>query len=219
MYVTKECRTAESFMYLNLIVPDLVKKLPTFIRTGGGGVHYIVHMTSLIFVQSQMTPVHVLKQHFFNFHLSIIQPITVAARSKAWTVFSHSNTGIVGSNSTWAMNVCVPLFCVCVVLCVGIGLATGSSPVQGVLPTVYRLRNWKSGHGPKGCTAIDRERRLSSYISWYFINGPFPSGFSTKFSYFEFHVFPISATCPAHVINPDFISLVIFDQEHLIWLI
>jgi hypothetical protein len=43
---------------------------------------------------------------------------------------------------------CVRLFCVCVVLCVGSGLPTGWSPVQGVLPTVYRLRNWKSDEGP-----------------------------------------------------------------------
>jgi hypothetical protein len=33
-----------------------------------------------------------------------------------------SNTGIVGSNSTRGMDVCVHLFCVCVVLCVGSSL-------------------------------------------------------------------------------------------------
>jgi hypothetical protein len=76
-------------------------------------------------------------------------PITVAARSKAWTVFARSNTGIVGSNLTRGMDVCVRVFCVFVVLCVGSGLATGWSPVKGVLPTVYRLRNWKSGQGPQ----------------------------------------------------------------------
>jgi hypothetical protein len=32
---------------------------------------------------------------------------------------------------------CVRLFCICVILCVGSGLATGRSPVQGVLPTAY----------------------------------------------------------------------------------
>jgi hypothetical protein len=62
-------------------------------------------------------------------------PITVAARSKTWTVFPRSNTGIVGSNPTRGMNNCVRLFCVCVVLCVDGGLETGWSPVQGVLPT------------------------------------------------------------------------------------
>jgi hypothetical protein len=77
-------------------------------------------------------------------------PITVAARSKTWTVFARSNTGIVGLNPTRGMDVYVRFFCVCVVLCVGSGLATGWSLVQGVLPSVYRLRNWKSSQGPQG---------------------------------------------------------------------
>jgi hypothetical protein len=66
--------------------------------------------------------------------------ITVAARSGAWTVFARSNTEIMGSNQTGGMDVCVRLFCFCVVLCVGSGLGTGWSPVQGVLLTVYRIR-------------------------------------------------------------------------------
>jgi hypothetical protein len=49
-------------------------------------------------------------------------PITVAAQSKAWTVFARSNTDIVGSNPTQGMDDCVHLFCVCVVLCVGSAL-------------------------------------------------------------------------------------------------
>jgi hypothetical protein len=66
----------------------------------------------------------------------------------------------------------VYVYSVCVVLCVRSGLATGWSPVQGVLPTVCRLRNWKSGQGPtKGCRAIDRDR----YIDWFWdgSNSPF----------------------------------------------
>jgi hypothetical protein len=59
---------------------------------------------------------------------------TVAARSKAWTVFPRSNTAIMGSNPTQGMGICVRLFCVCVALWVGSGLATDWSPVQGVLP-------------------------------------------------------------------------------------
>jgi hypothetical protein len=51
--------------------------------------------------------------------------------------------GIVGSNPTRGMDVCVRLFCVCVVLCVGSGLAIGSSPVQGVLPSVYWIKTLK----------------------------------------------------------------------------
>jgi hypothetical protein len=43
---------------------------------------------------------------------------------KRVTVAARSNTGIVGSNPTRDMYVCVRLFCVCVVLCVGSGLAT-----------------------------------------------------------------------------------------------
>jgi hypothetical protein len=41
------------------------------------------------------------------------------------------------------MDVCLRLFCVCVVLCVGRGLATGWSPFEGVLPTVYRIKKLK----------------------------------------------------------------------------
>jgi hypothetical protein len=67
-------------------------------------------------------------------------PSTVAAQSKAWTVFARSDAGIVGSNSTQGMDVFMRLFCICIVLCVGRGLATGWSTVQGVLPTVYRIK-------------------------------------------------------------------------------
>jgi hypothetical protein len=38
---------------------------------------------------------------------------------------------------------CVYLFCVCVVPCTGRGLATGWSPVQGIVPTVYRFEKLK----------------------------------------------------------------------------
>jgi hypothetical protein len=65
--------------------------------------------------------------------------ITVAARSKAITAFSRSNTGIVGSNPTRSMDVWFRLFCVYGVLCVGSGLATDWSVVQGVVTTVYRI--------------------------------------------------------------------------------
>jgi hypothetical protein len=52
--------------------------------------------------------------------------ITAVARSEAYTVFSRSNAGIVGSNPTQGMDVCsVCLDCVYAVLRVGSGLATG----------------------------------------------------------------------------------------------
>jgi hypothetical protein len=60
-------------------------------------------------------------------------PITVAARSKAWTIFAHSNAGIMCSNPTWVMDVCVRLFSVYGVLCV--------SPV-------LKFKKLKNGHGP-----------------------------------------------------------------------
>jgi hypothetical protein len=47
-------------------------------------------------------------------------PITVAG-----TVFARSNAGIVDSNPTRGMDICVRLTSVCVVLCVGSGRATG----------------------------------------------------------------------------------------------
>jgi hypothetical protein len=62
-------------------------------------------------------------------------------------LFAPSNTGIVGSNPTQGMDVCVRLFFVCVVLCVGSGLATGWHLVQGVLPTVYRIKKLKNRPG------------------------------------------------------------------------
>jgi hypothetical protein len=79
---------------------------------------------------------------------STTQPITVAAQSRAWTVFALSNAGFVGSNPTRGMDVCMYLFCVCVVLCVGRDIATGWSPVQGVLPTVYRIKKLKKRPRP-----------------------------------------------------------------------
>jgi hypothetical protein len=74
------------------------------------------------------------------------------------TAFTRSNTGVVGSNLTRGMDVCVRLFCVCVVVCIGRRLATGWFPVQGVLPTLYRIKKLKIDHGRrKGCRAIERE--------------------------------------------------------------
>jgi hypothetical protein len=47
---------------------------------------------------------------------------TAGHRGRA--VFARSNTGIVGSNPTRGIDVYMHLFFVCVVLCVGSGLAT-----------------------------------------------------------------------------------------------
>jgi hypothetical protein len=69
-------------------------------------------------------------------------PMTVAGLSKAWTV-ARSNSGIMSSNPTQGIDVIVRLFCVCVVLWEGSGLATAWSLLQGVLPTVYRIEKLK----------------------------------------------------------------------------
>jgi hypothetical protein len=84
----------------------------------------------------------------------------VAARSKAWTVFALSNTGIVGSNLT-CTDVSVRLFCVYIVLCVGNGLATGWSSVQGVLPTVYRIKKLKKR--PRSNKGLWSHRQIDTY--------------------------------------------------------
>jgi hypothetical protein len=70
-----------------------------------------------------------LKESISKCYLAIVHlvPTTVAAQSRH-VLSSRSNTAIVGSNSTWSMDVCVPLCCVYVVLCIGSGLATGWSP-------------------------------------------------------------------------------------------
>jgi hypothetical protein len=87
------------------------------------------------------------------------EPMTVAARSKVWTVFARSNAGIVGSNPTQDMDVCVRLrlFRVCVILCVNSGLAMGWSPVQEDLSTLYRIKSLKKRpRSNKDCRAIGR---------------------------------------------------------------
>jgi hypothetical protein len=61
-------------------------------------------------------------------------PITVAARSKAWTVFASSNTGVVCR---------IPRCLLVFVLCVDSALSTGWSPVQWFLLSVYRIKKLK----------------------------------------------------------------------------
>jgi hypothetical protein len=43
----------------------------------------------------------------------IMQPVTVAERSKACTIFAYSNTEIVGSNPTGGMHMCVSILSSC----------------------------------------------------------------------------------------------------------
>jgi hypothetical protein len=66
------------------------------------------------------------------------EPITLAVRSKAWTVSPPQTlrSWIRNPLEAWMF----ALFHFCVVLCVGSGPTTGLSPVQGVLQAVYRIR-------------------------------------------------------------------------------
>jgi hypothetical protein len=76
--------------------------------------------------------------------------ITVAVQSKAWTVFTCSNAGVMVSNPTRGMDVCTRLFCDCVVLCI-----ERADPLskESYRPCIG-LGNWKSGQSPtKGCRA------------------------------------------------------------------
>jgi hypothetical protein len=86
-----------------------------------------------------------------------IPPITVAARSKGMKPSSLARTlesWVRIPLKTW-MSAC--LYSVCVVLCVGSGLATGWSPVQGVLLTVYGIKKLKKRpRSTKGSRATDR---------------------------------------------------------------
>jgi hypothetical protein len=86
-----------------------------------------------------------------------------SARWKAWTVFAHLHAGIMGSNPTQDIDVwCVCVYSVCVVLCLGSGLATGWSPVQGATCEKW-LRELLIGLDPECAgTAIGKSSLLNS---------------------------------------------------------
>jgi hypothetical protein len=81
-------------------------------------------------------------------------PITVAARSRAWTIFAPSDSGIVGSNPIQGMDVCI-----CIALCIG----TASRRAYHSSKESYRLckkllRNWWRGQGPvRAVWAIEKK--------------------------------------------------------------
>jgi hypothetical protein len=84
--------------------------------------------------------------HRFSFNLEQYFNVTADHNGRAVTEINclgRSDAGIVGSNHTWGMDVCVRLFCVCAVLYAGSGLTTGRSPIQGVLPIVQIIKKLK----------------------------------------------------------------------------
>jgi hypothetical protein len=79
-------------------------------------------------------------------------PITVDVRSKAWTVFALSNSGIVGSNPTQGLVVCIVcVYSVFVLFCVYVEAFRRADP-----PSKESYRLWideeteKIGQGPQG---------------------------------------------------------------------
>jgi hypothetical protein len=65
----------------------------------------------------------------------------VAAQSKAWTVFSPSNAGILGSNPTQDMDVCVCVYSVFMLSCVQVAALRQADP-----PSKESYRLWKQDY-------------------------------------------------------------------------
>jgi hypothetical protein len=79
---------------------------------------------------------------------------SLARRPGLWVRIPHK---------AWMFGVCMCLFCVCVVLCLGRGLATSWSLVQGVLPSVQiimKLKEVARSHG--GCRASEKKKQYKS---------------------------------------------------------
>jgi hypothetical protein len=71
------------------------------------------------------------------------------------------------------ISVCV--YSVFVLSCVQVAaLRRADLPVQGVLPTVYRIKDWKSGQGPKGCRATERLYKVRKQKLSFSITGQVP---------------------------------------------
>jgi hypothetical protein len=80
--------------------------------------------------------------------------MTVAARSKRFHPLEHRDRGFEFNSRHRCLS--VPVF-----PCVGSGFAMGSSPVRGVLPTVYEIHNFiiLNGNRPKSLTHQGGRRR------------------------------------------------------------
>jgi hypothetical protein len=86
-------------------------------------------------------------------------PITVTARSEAWTLFSRSNAGIMGSNPNQGMDVCILcVYSVFLLFCVQVAALRradhSSRESYRLCKKDYEIES--RGQGPtKGCRAID----------------------------------------------------------------
>jgi hypothetical protein len=137
-----------SYFQLSIRLPnDLFHEVYVTEMLNSCACHMHVHLIVYTFIFWSFNLCTFPVTHVYSFYLRGL-PITVAARSTAWTLFARSNAEIVGSNPTQGMDVCVSLFCVCVVRCVGRGLATGWSPIIGALLTVYRIKKLKKRPRP-----------------------------------------------------------------------
>jgi hypothetical protein len=113
---------------------------------------------------------HILNSHIFIFHLYMQRSFCQWLNNV--TQFTFNDCNISDGRSQWPrglrhelfslartlvswvwiqltvwMCVCVHSFCIYVVLCVGRGLATGWSPIRGVIRTVYKIKKLKSCQG------------------------------------------------------------------------
>jgi hypothetical protein len=110
-------------------------------------------------------------------------PITVAERSKARIVFAYSNNRVVISNPTRRMDICLSLFYICAVLCVGRSPATGWSlclyitwtPWLESASKLYRhsgcrlSANLVPTFADRGCHVVvvtDSYGRILSFLDW-----------------------------------------------------
>jgi hypothetical protein len=76
--------------------------------------------------------------------------ITVAAQSKAWNVFARSNTGILSSNPTQGIDVCLCLFCVCMY----VAALRRPDPTSKVSYRMYKVKELKWNEAFHGCSMI-----------------------------------------------------------------
>jgi hypothetical protein len=93
----------------SVTVPLILKSIGLVFRRNPKQNHLVIILVRKnIYIPSVMTNVW-----RDGIYLNLISswPITVAAGSKAWNVFAHSNMGIMESNLTQGMDVCLRLFC------------------------------------------------------------------------------------------------------------